>query len=568
MAGYLLKNTRGYPLAMKKTPAQTLYQFFVVCSFPLVLLSCSSKPGEKNVLDTMFSSDFVDMASFKSSISAFNRPVNTADSLFQKNLLQDIDLNVDYVYQLSGNEPIWFTASGLKKGTEDMTRQLNDLWDEGLNPGTYRIGYLQEMLSRLKNKKETFPVDSIVQWDRALTRAYLNAARDLLLGTREIRKADSLWFARNDTTFDGANYLAATRKQELGFPALDTFRPSVPQYLQMKKAVGQWTALKKDSAYLSLKKQIVLGQQDSVLQQLLQKELSGTTVSENDSLKGITSWIATYQYYHQLKITGKNDSATYKSLTRSPEDYIRHLHMNMDRLRALPRIAGAEHVWVNIPLMEVSYYRDDQVKFHGRVVVGKKSRQTPSLWAPMANVVFNPPWGVPPTILRNDVGPGVTRAGSGYLARKGLRAFDANGKDVTGSVNGANYRRFSYRQPPGAHNSLGEVKFNLPNKWDIYLHDTPHRENFTNRYRALSSGCVRVQNPKLLAEAILEDRKFTAEKIDSIIQTRRTKFEQLKRHLPVYIVYITVAPDSTGNQLRYLDDVYGRDARMKKIYAN
>src|SRR6218665_1910564 len=102
---------------MKTKRTKTLYHFLVVCSFPVVLLSCSSKPGEKNVLGNMFSGDFVDMESFKSSISAFNRPVNTADSLFQKKLLEDIDLNVDYVYQLSGNEPIWFTANGLKKGT-------------------------------------------------------------------------------------------------------------------------------------------------------------------------------------------------------------------------------------------------------------------------------------------------------------------------------------------------------------------------------------------------------------------------------------------------------------------
>jgi murein L,D-transpeptidase YcbB/YkuD len=85
--------------------------------------------------------------------------------------------------------------------------------------------------------------------------------------------------------------------------------------------------------------------------------------------------------------------------------------------------------------------------------------------------------------------------------------------------------------------------------------------------RALSSGCVRVQNPKVLAEAILEDRNFTPEKIDSIIETRRTRFEQLKRNLPVYIVYVTVATDSTGNQLRYLNDVYGRDEKLKKIYG-
>ncbi|WP_118951939.1 L,D-transpeptidase family protein [Taibaiella helva] len=554
---------------MKVRSCKPLSRILSVLFLSALLFSCSSSEnGDHGGIGSLFSSDFVDKEAFARQLSAGLTPLPSDDSAFHARLLKENELNVSYAYHLGKNEPLWFNEQGLKKGAEELSRQLNQLWDEGLEPGNYKVGYIEQALTWLKNKKEgSFPVDSIVAWDKAFTTAWLQAARDLLLGGKEIHRGDSLWYARNDTAFNGAAYLARALKSSDEFPTLDSFRPDINEYLQMKKAVVQWSRLKEDSTYLAAKKSLAFGTPDSNLAQVLDKELAGITFPGNDTLNETGRRLAAYQYYRQLRITGKLDSATYSSLKRSPDDYIHNLQLNMDRLRSLPRQAGAEHVWVNIPLMEVNYYRDNEVKFHSRVVVGKRARQTPTLWAPMANVVFNPPWGVPPTILRNDVGPGVGRSGAGYLARKGLRAYDAQGRDVTASVNGSNYRRFSYRQPPGAHNSLGEVKFNLPNKWDIYLHDTPHRENFSSRMRALSSGCVRVQNPKLLAEAILEDRRFTPEKIDSIIQTRRTRFEQLKRNLPVYIVYLTVASDSTGNQLRYLEDVYGRDARMKKVYG-
>jgi murein L,D-transpeptidase YcbB/YkuD len=555
------------PPVMKVRSRITLYQLIMLICFSSFLVSCSTRGGRKGGLTGIFESDFVDIEEFRNVLSKTALPVDTKDSLFQQKLASDIDVNVQYAYQLSGNEPLWFDKAGLKKGAEELTGRLNELWNEGLNPGTYQVGYVQHILTALKKEKANFPVDSIVQWDRLLTRSYLGAARDLLMGVKPMKESDSLWFAKNDSTFNGATLLVTSLKSDKGIPSFDTFRPEIPDYRQMAKAVEAWLALKDDTLYLNLKNSIAQGQEDSSLQVLLQKELKGVAPAENDSMKGVRSWIATYQYYHQLRVTGKNDSATFKRLQVGPDEYIHNLVINMERLRALPRRTGAEHIWVNIPLMEVNYYKDREVMFHGRVVVGKKSRQTPSLWAPMANVVFNPPWGVPPTILKRDVGPGVGRSGPGYLARKGLRAFDSKGRDVTGMVNGENYRRFSYRQPPGARNALGEIKFNLPNKWDIYLHDTPHRENFSSRNRALSSGCVRVQNPKSLAESILADRNYTRGRIDSLIQTRRTKYEQLKRDIPVYIVYLTVASDSTGSRLRYLDDVYSKDVKMKKVYG-
>jgi murein L,D-transpeptidase YcbB/YkuD len=190
----------------------------------------------------------------------------------------------------------------------------------------------------------------------------------------------------------------------------------------------------------------------------------------------------------------------------------------------------------------------------------------------MANVVFSPPWGVPPTILKNDVLPGITKRGGSYLAKKGLKAYDRKGKQVNASaINSKNYRSYTFRQPPGARNALGEVKFNLPNKWDIYLHDTPHREDFPKRYRAKSSGCVRVERPKDFAKFILaelEGKNFTPEIIDSIIETRHTRFEQLSKKIPVHIIYLTAFEDSNNQHLRLLGDIYHRDAKLIAALQN
>jgi murein L,D-transpeptidase YcbB/YkuD len=553
---------------MKPPRKPNVHRLVVSFGLSLCLLSCSSEPGKKGGLASIFDGDAVSVDAFKTAMSQATAAVNPSDSFFQKKLLNDIDLNVRYAYHLSGNEPIWFESDGLKSSAGDLVKVLSELSREGLDTGRYHLGYIRNILSSLeKDKKTKLPVDSVVLWDKTFTSAYLSAARDLLMGREDMKKGDDQWFAANDTLFNGASYLVQSYKSKQQLPAFDTFRPLQKTYRQMMEAATQWQQLKKDSIYLALKNRLALGDQDSSLQVIITKELPGAVVLQNDSLSAAGNLIATYQYYHQLRITGKNDSATFKKLKTAPEAYVQSLEMNMDRLRALPRNVGAEHVWVTIPLMEVDYYRDNDLKWHSRVVVGKKARQTPTLWAPMANVVFNPPWGVPPTILKNDVGPGVSRAGAGYLARKGLRAFDAKGNDVTASVNGANYKRFSYRQPPGAHNSLGEIKFNLPNKWDIYLHDTPHRGDFGLRSRALSSGCVRVQNPKDFAEVLLYDRGYSRGRIDSIIETRKTKLEPMKRALPVYIVYLTVAPDSTGTNLRYLDDVYGRDLALRPVYG-
>jgi murein L,D-transpeptidase YcbB/YkuD len=551
---------------MNLTRKVTLPKQALLLGLILFFTSCHSG-GDKSSVNSIFGGGFVDVDAFKTAIQKQLPSVNVSDSALKQLLLADSNgmLNAGYAYKLNGYQPIWIDESGLKPFAAPMLDQLKALHEDGLDTARYNITTLEHYIAQLQSKTAP-PTDSLAAWDEALTATWLMASEDLLLGMTDIKQADSLWFAANDTAFNGANLLVSTVKNHRDLPSFDTFRSNAKLYSHMKTALKQWKVLQSDQEYIAAKNKLEPGQKDSSLQWIIGKELPDVSIASNDSFNSTQQWLRTYQYYHQLGQSGKLDSSTLASLKQMPEDYIARLKLNLDRLRALPRNVEGEHVWVTIPLMEVGYFKGDEEPFHSRVVVGKLARQTPSLWANMSNVVFNPPWGVPPTILKNDIGPGVGRAGGAYLRRKGLRAFNAQGKDVTYSVNGSNYKKYSYRQPPGAGNSLGEVKFNLPNRWNIYLHDTPHRDNFSHSYRALSSGCVRVQNPKLLAEIILNNDRFTADKIDTIIATRKTKSEKLDRVLPVYIIYATIAEDSTGKQLRYLKDIYKRDEKMLSLY--
>ncbi len=127
------------------------------------------------------------------------------------------------------------------------------------------------------------------------------------------------------------------------------------------------------------------------------------------------------------------------------------------------------------------------------------------------------------------------------------------------SLNAGNLRKYSYKQDPGDDNSLGLIKFNLPNPWDIYLHDTPHRTDFAKRYRALSSGCIRVQQPQEMAIYILsqiEKINFTQGKLDTLIATHKSRWELLKTKIPVHIAYLTAFEDSTGKHIQFFKETY------------
>ena len=485
----------------------------------------------------------------------------------KKTTIADVASGMRDAYEAADYAPRWISEEGDASRAERFLAELEELRWDGLSPARYGFDSLKERAAQLADAD----LPALLSFDTACTGAYLRASRDLLLGVLPTRRADSLWFHANDSVWRAPALLASGGSD---YPSLDSFRSAVPTYVLLRKELQRLSKLAEDSLVIAIKDSLANGgAPDSAIIALIKAEVPNVERSPAaDTLDGIRRFVAGYQAHYGMRPTGKMDSVTVRLLRRHPDSSAAVVRANLERLRWLPRTLSDRYVLVNVPLMELFYREAGRDEFTMRVVVGRPSRQTPTLSANMANVVFNPPWGVPPTILKKDVLPGVMRSGGSYLARKGLKAYDRRGRPVNGwAINSSNYRSYTFRQPPGARNALGEIKFNMPNKWDIYLHDTPHREDFPKRNRALSSGCVRVQKPKEFAEFILSrvdgQDEFDPYYIDSIISTRVTKFENLRSELPVHIVYLTAFEDGAGG-VRFTDDIYKKDKKLMALLAN
>lgn len=541
---------------------------FLLFFIATVSQSCNGpvKEGSKKEFED---ADYIDLEAFSGKLQSI---LPKADSITAPKI-EDISGNMGSVYHQTGYAPVWMNGKGISPAADSFIAELEDIYADGINPERYHLLRLKNELRKLKSNK-TPAQDMLIAFDTTMTRMYLSAAKDLLLGAVKIRKADSLWYNSNDSSWTATDVLA----KELGlndtYPSLDAYRSKLPTYALLREECRRYTALQKDSVLLSalagvrtIKNTRELDSvQEASLILAIKQTLPWVTANAQDSVSEVAQLVAAYQDYAHVKPTGKLDTSTLRKLSRSPEDITGILKANLERLRWLKQDMPEMYVLVNIPFAELYFRSDGKELMHMKTVVGKPSRQTPSLNADMTNVVINPPWGVPPTILKKDVLPGITKSGGAYMRKKGLEAFDSKGKKVdAGTINASNYKRYNYRQPPGHNNALGYVKFNLPNKWDIYLHDTPHREDFPSRYRAKSSGCVRIEKPQEMALLILneiEQKDFTQEKLDKMISTHRTSWQVLKNKIPVHLVYLTAFEARDNAHIRLADDVYKRDSKL------
>jgi murein L,D-transpeptidase YcbB/YkuD len=184
-----------------------------------------------------------------------------------------------------------------------------------------------------------------------------------------------------------------------------------------------------------------------------------------------------------------------------------------------------------------------------RVVAGKPTTRSPMFTGRMTNVVLNPYWNVPAKLVKNEVLPHAARE-PGYLEKEGFEVT-RNG----GSV--------EVRQKPGPKNALGQVKFLFPNRFDVYLHDTPSRSLFSRTVRSFSHGCIRVEKPIVLAEYLLKDNPaWTPQKIAAVLAKGKETWVAIPKPLPVHLVYWTAFVDGPIERLQFRDDLYGRDKKL------
>ena len=272
--------------------------------------------------------------------------------------------------------------------------------------------------------------------------------------------------------------------------------------------------------------------------------------------------------------TSKKSKANRTAKAPSAGDNVQRILVNMERWRWLPEDLGTFHVWDNIPEYRMRVMKEGKVVHAETIIVGKPSTPTPLFSADMKYVIFHPTWGVPDGIKMNEIAPVLRRSSSSSfwggdsdpaILRRHNLTVSYNGRPVNpSSVNWetADIRSFQFTQPPSSSNVLGVVKFRFPNKHDVYMHDTPERSLFSRADKAFSHGCMRVQNPRRLAEVLLaEDKGWTSAQVGNAIAHHATQEVTLNKQIPVHVTYFTALVDDDG-QLKTFGDLYGHDSRV------
>ncbi|GAA5443088.1 hypothetical protein Misp06_01264 [Microbulbifer sp. NBRC 101763] len=284
-------------------------------------------------------------------------------------------------------------------------------------------------------------------------------------------------------------------------------------------------------------------------------------VDPNRFDRGLHEAVLRFQKRHGLKPDGIVGRGTRKRLNLSPTARAKIVEMNILRREELPANLGERFIQVNIPAYRLQYVENNQVKLAMNVVVGKKKHATPEITTRVSKVVFNPTWTVPRSILVNEILPKARKNPTG-MENMGYRVVSGRGEYLpltSQNLSAAGAGSYLMRQMGGEENMLGRVKFEIPNKHDVYLHDTRARKLFSLTDRDYSHGCIRLEKPRHLAEALLRPQgEWDHWRIDKLTVGEETTEVDLRQLVKVYITYWTAWVDGQG-RLNFRPDIYDKD---------
>ncbi|WPM31930.1 L,D-transpeptidase family protein [Hydrogenobacter sp. T-2] len=276
--------------------------------------------------------------------------------------------------------------------------------------------------------------------------------------------------------------------------------------------------------------------------------------------------VKNFQRRHGLPENGLIDQKTLAELNVSPKDRLRQIYLNLEKHRWLPE-DFKRAVVVNVPSFEL-FLIEGSIKLHSKVIVGrnyiKDFRPTPMLYSRIESITINPKWYVPVSISTKDILPKVKKNPE-YLARKGFRVFLGEEEIDPLQVDWSQYneRNFPFRlvQEPGGRNALGVIKFNFPNPFAVYLHDTPERHLFNHTKRAYSSGCIRVEKARQLAISLLGEG-WNDRRLENLIKSGQTQTLRVNPPVPIYILYFTAF--ERNGMIHFREDLYGYDTILSR----
>jgi murein L,D-transpeptidase YcbB/YkuD len=473
---------------------------------------------------------------------------------------QDRDLAA--YYRDTGYRPLWTGEGEADRARRAaLVRTLANAGMHGLPEARYDLDALMSRMVAARSLRDLGMIEV------ALSRAYLDYARDVQSGVLDPARVVGD-IKREVTDRPATEYLteiasnAPARVMRALPPRTNEYARLMKEKLRLEHLIeeGGWGPVVQaeklspgdgGAAVIALRNRLVAM---GYLRRSASRQYDGT----------IQTAVQDFQRDHGLETDGVAGPSTLAALNRSAAERLQSVIVAMERERWLARDRGARHVLVNLTDFSARILDNDSVTFQTRAVIGKNTggRRSPEFSDEMEHMVVNPTWHVPRSIAVNEYLPQMQRNPN---AAGHLKLYNRNGREVSrGAVNFGAYNArnfpFAIKQPPSQRNALGLVKFMFPNKYNIYLHDTPQKALFDREKRDFSHGCIRLHQPFDFAYELLSRQEADPKGyFQSVLGTGRETYVQLEQHVPVHIIYRTAFTQAQG-RVQYRDDVYDRDA--------
>ncbi len=487
-------------------------------------------------------------------------------------------------YQQRSCETSWFNINSGFQNADTLMSVLNQVDAHGLKAEHYHLDTLSAIYNKLvmlTSLEKPIKEDELLDFEILMTDAAISYAHDMRIGSIKPTEVELNFDIAQDTAYVAEDLISALNAESLNdyymgiapyFDQYEKLQIVLDDYVEKAKVYTDWTNLPDGETikpgmtddrlpYIKYRLE-VLASGDDTGETLINIDSSFVRY---DSL--FVDQIKDFQLRHGLTPDGEIGKGTIKALNMNLKDRVQALSINLERWRWMPRNIGDRYIIVNIAGYFMQVYDADTVSFTKKVVVGKPYTSTPVFSDIISYIEFNPTWNVPYSIRSKEILPKL-KNNPAYLDNQNMvllsggRRVDPYSVDWY-SINASNFP-YGVRQEPGRSNALGTMKFMFPNKYDVYLHDTPSKSKFNRYTRAFSHGCVRLHKPKELADYLLSDQ-YSAEKIQKILNRRKTKRVNLTTPVPIFIMYWSVWVDEEGNPY-FMQDVYKRDEAVKKVY--
>jgi murein L,D-transpeptidase YcbB/YkuD len=447
-------------------------------------------------------------------------------------------------YAARNYAPVWITDGKVNARAKEAMAYLGQVDADGLDPADYPV----PNFSSLTNP------GALAEAEMRLTASVVTYAHHASIGRVHWSRvsSDILYELKPPAP---ADVLAAMADAKDVAAVLAGYEPPTPNYIALKAKLAELRGGKVEAGKAPIASGPAprTGAEDDRVPQL--RERLGLTGDGTSYDKPLADAVKRFQQQHELKVSGLLTPQTIDALNgRQPDRPIDTVIVNMERWRWMPHELGKNYVIVNLPDFTLRVFQNGQQVWMTRIVDGKPNMPTPIMTAEMKYITINPTWNVPPSIVAREYMPALSQDPT-VLSRMGLKV--STNPDGTVHIS----------QPPGDANALGRVRFNFPNKFLVYQHDTPNKNFFALDKRALSHGCMRVQDPVKYAEVLLNivrpGEGYTQDRIRRMFGQNEQDI-QFPKFLPVHITYQTAFVDEAGN-LQFREDVYGRDKALLTI---